>query len=93
MDKFTNEDMPKWFGFLEKRVAKFGDGKHAVGNTLTVADLHLYSLMVYLASGIIEKSNGLEGKVEFSFYDSFPTLLAIFKNVDENPKIKEFYKR
>jgi glutathione S-transferase len=90
-EQFIKEVIPKWFAFLEKRVAKFGDGKHAVGNSFTVADFRFFAVMRYLTLGYIEKSNGLQGKIEASIFDSFPTINSIFKNVGENPKVKEWY--
>ena len=93
MENFEKVEMPKWFSNIEKRVALFGDGKHSVGNSFTVADFHLYSLMVYLTSGIIEQYNKLEGKIDFSIFNSYPTLLSIFKNVNENPKVQEWNKK
>ena len=78
---------------LEKRVSIFGDGKHAVGNSFTIADFRIYSIMTHLASGFMEKSNGLDGKIDFSIYTQFTNLLSIYKNVEEDPKTKEWYKK
>ena len=46
--------------------------------------------MAYLTSGIIEKFNGYEKQIPFSTFNAFPTLLSFFKNIDENPKVKEW---
>jgi len=77
------ETLPKWFGFIEKRIEKFGKGHFAVGDHLTVADLKIAQLVEWV--GVV----GLD-HIPKEIVDSFPKIKAIHQTVGNNEKVKEW---
>eukprot|EP01091_Cochliopodium_minus_P003468 TRINITY_DN1336_c0_g1_i1.p1 TRINITY_DN1336_c0_g1~~TRINITY_DN1336_c0_g1_i1.p1 ORF type:complete len:229 (-),score=72.28 TRINITY_DN1336_c0_g1_i1:22-657(-) len=80
----ANETLPKWFGLLEKRISLFsGDGVHAVGKSLTIADLKLACLSQWFYSGALDH-------IPKDIVDGYKNLKAIHTNVYNNPKVKQW---
>lgn len=84
--KVVDEDVPRFFGALEKRLELFGDGPWAVGDELTVADLALYSMVAILKSGAVDH-------VSTEVTDEYTRSMKVYEAVLEHPKVVEWYKK
>ncbi|KAG7401920.1 hypothetical protein PHYBOEH_009500 [Phytophthora boehmeriae] len=67
--------------FVEKRLACF-NGQFAIGAELTVADLAVYSLVLFLTSGI--------PGIPTTIADSYPNVQRVFNLVKAHPKVVEW---
>lgn len=85
-DKLASEDIPRYFGGLEKRLESFGDGPWAVGEEMTIADLVICQTITTFRSGILD----YVGK---DVLDSYPRGTQAYNAVMELPKVKEWYKK
>jgi glutathione S-transferase len=83
-EKIGAEDFPKWFAFVEKRLKEFGNGPHAVGDTLTIADLKIGCMLMGLASGHIDYITDLVNE------KSYPRMYAVRQLVENHGKVKEW---
>lgn len=71
-------------GGLNKLVVENGDCGHAVGRTITVADLAIWRLIGWLESG------ALDGIPKDFVATTFPALTKLVATVDANAKVKEW---
>ncbi|XP_045165661.2 glutathione S-transferase-like [Mercenaria mercenaria] len=78
MEEFYSSTLPKLLGFLENLVKETGKSGFAVGSSLTLGDLALYTYIENCGAG---------GKLE-----KFPLLAANRKKVEELPRIKTYLK-
>lgn len=85
--EFQEKTMRQYASFLERLVAKNKETSGSslvVGTTVTVADIFV--------NGVIEAfSSGTFDYVDTDFFNSYPSLLAVAKAVDENEKVKAYY--
>ncbi|RLN31372.1 hypothetical protein BBO99_00006722, partial [Phytophthora kernoviae] len=80
-EELANGMVPKTLGFLENRVAK-NKGAYAAGESLTVADLAIYALLLSFKSGV----PGFPTTIA----DSYVNLQGVFKLVAAHPKVVEW---
>ncbi|EEY65709.1 glutathione S-transferase, putative [Phytophthora infestans T30-4] len=80
--RLAKETLPNTLSFLERRTSKWNE-RHAVGNSLTVADLAISSLLWTFRSGRILG-------VPVSVVAPFKKLLSIYDVVAEHPKVGEW---
>jgi len=73
---------PFWFERLDAKLAKNG-GTFFVGNSLTIADIYMYSILKWVSSGILDG-------VPTTILDSRSFLRAFLSRLDASPKIKEW---
>jgi len=71
-------------GGLEKICVQNGNRGHAVGNTLTVADLAIWRLVGWIGSG------NIEGIPKDYVASSFPAITKLCATVDGHSKVKEW---
>ncbi|GMF15178.1 unnamed protein product [Phytophthora lilii] len=74
--------LPKTLGFLEKRVAQWS-GHYAVGESFTVADLAIYSLLWTFKSGRISG-------VPVTTVEPYKKLLEVYQLVTSHAKVAEW---
>ncbi|KMS93374.1 hypothetical protein BVRB_032130, partial [Beta vulgaris subsp. vulgaris] len=55
--EFSNNFYPRWLNYIEKLLSQ-NRFDYCVGDSLTLADLYLYTHMDYLVSGILEQVPG-----------------------------------
>eukprot|EP00177_Eucheuma_denticulatum_P006469 GFKZ01011783.1.p2 GENE.GFKZ01011783.1~~GFKZ01011783.1.p2 ORF type:complete len:211 (+),score=32.93 GFKZ01011783.1:394-1026(+) len=77
---FVKEDVPRYFGGLEKRIEIFGGDLWAVGNDLTIADLAIYGGMGFMKNRKIDH-------VSEDVVDGFSRLNKIYDAVHSHPKV------
>jgi glutathione S-transferase len=82
--KLTEESIPEILGFLDKRVEVSG-GRYTCGDTLTVADLAIFSLVSFLNSQA-------GGDLPSTVVDPFDNLKRVYNQVINHPKVAEWYK-
>jgi len=82
--KFVDSDLPEWGQKMEAYFAKQGQTDWAAGKSLSIADLHLFVLMSWLTSGILDN-------VPTTCLDSYPVLNKIKNNVAAHEKVKAYY--
>ncbi|KAK7102217.1 probable glutathione S-transferase 7 isoform X2 [Littorina saxatilis] len=76
--KALEEDLPKYFGFLEKLLKDGGSSGYFVNNALSLADLYVYDM----GDNLLQlKKDALE---------SYPLLQKLRHNVEANPKLKTY---
>lgn len=71
-------------GGLDKLCVENGNCGHAVGESITVADLAIWRLVGWLSSG------ALDGIPKDFVRETFPALSKLVSNVDSNPKVQEW---
>ena len=80
--KFLVEDAPKHLGTIEKLITMYGAGNgHAVGNSLTWADLYIFDVMTSYQ------------KVEHSLLSKFPHIEKVKTTVETTPSIASWLKK
>jgi len=70
---------------INTHVGKFGQGGFAVGDSLTIADLHLFTTASNLISGLYDG-------VRPTCLDAHAHIQAVRRNVRGLPKVDEWYK-
>lgn len=83
-EKMVKEDVPRYFGGLEKRLEVFGGAEYAVGDSLTVADLALVNLMINVKSGLLDY-------VPKDILDGYSRASGIYENLMKHPKVAAWY--
>jgi len=76
--KVTEEDLPKFYGFYEKWLKENGSTGFFVGNSLSVADLHVYDMADNM---ILLKADAMK---------NFPLVQKLRSNVESHPKLKVY---
>ena len=82
--KLAEETLPAKFDMLEKLIVANGDTGWVVSNQMTIADLCIWRLMGWAASGKF-----LDG-VPATVADKSPKLKKLVHNVDTHPKVQEW---
>jgi len=79
LTKFLNETLPTMLNYLETAAKKHGNGSHAVGNDLTIADFYIYGALSH-PGPFDEIKDKLEAAVQKT-----PTLVSIRNTVSSHP--------
>ena len=83
-EKLASETLPRWFGNLEKRFERFGNGPFAVGNSFTIADLKVATVAQSISGGSLDH-------IPTTIFDNYPRLQSLIKNFKENTKVQQYY--
>jgi glutathione S-transferase len=75
--------LPKYFGFLEMLLEQNGDTGYYVGDCLSIADLAIWRLLGWLASGMLD---GIPTDV----MAPFPLVTAHFQAIEAHPKVRSW---
>eukprot|EP00922_Rhytidocystis_sp_ex-Travisia-forbesii_P063608 GHVS01094611.1.p1 GENE.GHVS01094611.1~~GHVS01094611.1.p1 ORF type:complete len:237 (+),score=41.65 GHVS01094611.1:258-968(+) len=81
--KLANETLPFYFEGLNKLAKKNGSNGHFVGDKLTVADLHVYVLVSWINSGILDD-------IPTNLMATTPDLAKVVKQTGMHPQVMEF---
>jgi len=84
--EITEIKLPKWLSSLESLLKTNGSTNYFVGDSLTVADLVIWSLMGWFTSG------QLDG-IPMNCIEPYTLLSKAIKTVDEHPKVVEWKKK
>ena len=80
--ELASSTLPRWLGYLDRLLAKNGGGAgHAVGSSVTVADLALWYLLEMI------RDNGLGSALE-----RYPALVAFAERIGKRPRIAAYLK-
>jgi glutathione S-transferase len=75
------EDLPRWFGFLDKRLADNAKAGFFVGDCLTIADLVIWRLCGWLSGGTLDG-------IPRDLLDGYARLGGLFQRVDERAEVR-----
>lgn len=75
--------IPKYFGSLEKLLKTNGNTKYFVGDSLTAADLVIWSLSRWFTTRVLDG-------IPTDCIEPYQSLSEAIKNVDKHPKITEW---
>lgn len=78
--KFLAEDAGKHLANVEKLIKSYGSDGHAVGDSLTWADLQIFEL------------GNMMGRYDPNITNSYPEISKVRKTVEEHPKIAAYLK-
>lgn len=78
MKKFQTEDAPRYLGYIDQLIGKFGKDGYAVTNTLTMADCAIHA-----AVAILSLTAAL---------DKFPKIAACMKKLGANKNVTKWLK-
>ena len=80
--ELASATLPRWLGYLDRLLAKNGGGAgHAVGASITVADLALWYLFELI------RDNGFGGALE-----RYPALVAFGERIGSRPRLATYLK-
>uniref|UniRef100_A0A7S4PF05 Glutathione transferase n=1 Tax=Paramoeba aestuarina TaxID=180227 RepID=A0A7S4PF05_9EUKA len=82
--ELNDEVFPRMIGYVERWLKGNGNSKYFVGDEITVADLKMYPIFQWLASG------KLDG-VSSDLLKSFPEVSRVYNNIGDHSKVKEYY--
>lgn len=85
-ERWAKEDVPKFFGGMEKRIGLFGNGPFVTGEEMSIADLVVSQFVIMIRAGILDY-------VAKDVLDGFPKLVRAHDGVMEHPKVSEWYKK
>ena len=71
-------------GYLELFLVNNGSTGYAVSKSLTYTDFDIYSTLWWIKSG------NLDG-IPTSILDNYPNIIKLYENVDNHPKVKQWY--
>lgn len=80
---FQKDVMPKFFGLIESRIAKFGGGNTVCG-VPSVADVHLLGMVESIQSGDWDY-------IDTDFFKDYPGIATCAKHIAANEKVKAYY--
>eukprot|EP00922_Rhytidocystis_sp_ex-Travisia-forbesii_P064227 GHVS01095472.1.p1 GENE.GHVS01095472.1~~GHVS01095472.1.p1 ORF type:complete len:230 (+),score=20.70 GHVS01095472.1:105-794(+) len=79
----AKETLPFNFECFNKLAKRNGSNGHFVGNQLTIADLHVFVLMSWINSGILDD-------IPTNLMDKTPELAKVVRQTGMHPKVMEF---
>uniref|UniRef100_A0A061SAH2 Prostaglandin-H2 D-isomerase n=1 Tax=Tetraselmis sp. GSL018 TaxID=582737 RepID=A0A061SAH2_9CHLO len=79
----AEETLPKWLGYFNKHIEENGSSGYIVGDSLTIADLKLYTLIGLLTSGMLDG-------IPKTIAEPFPKVTALLEKVGADEKVKAF---
>jgi glutathione S-transferase len=83
-ETLSNETLPWYFNVLEKRLEDVMKGDFLLGDEPTIADLSVYSMVSWIASGSLDY-------VPTNLCEGYPKMMAIYNGISNHPKVKEWY--
>lgn len=83
----SKEELPRYFGGLEKRLEMFGEGGCAVGKCMTIADLALTTNILSCKSGFVGDI------VSMDALDGYPRAMKIYETVMRHPKVTAWFEK
>jgi len=82
-EELARDALPRWGANVERQL---GAGPFVAGDTLNVADIKLYMIVRWFASGVVDH-------VPPTVFDAFPKLKRLYAAVGEHPGVKAWLAR
>ena len=80
--ELTNNDLPKYFGYLED-ILNANNSSWFVGDKMSIADIAVWSLLGWIASGILDD-------ISPEIINPFEGLKKLYIEVNNNPRVREW---
>eukprot|EP00551_Chaetoceros_affinis_P010773 CAMPEP_0203675970 /NCGR_PEP_ID=MMETSP0090-20130426/22792_1 /ASSEMBLY_ACC=CAM_ASM_001088 /TAXON_ID=426623 /ORGANISM="Chaetoceros affinis, Strain CCMP159" /LENGTH=235 /DNA_ID=CAMNT_0050542345 /DNA_START=115 /DNA_END=822 /DNA_ORIENTATION=- len=82
-ERWMKNTLPRFLGFIEKKLTTNEGSKWIVGNDISIADLALYCELEWISGGILDG-------IPTSVLDTYPACLTLMENVKTNERIKSW---
>ena len=82
-ERWMKLSMPRFLGFIEKKIAQNEGSKWTVGNDISIADLALYCDLNWISSGVLD---GIPKNV----LETYPACLGLVENVESHEGVKRW---
>ncbi|MDC1535867.1 glutathione S-transferase family protein [Candidatus Thioglobus sp.] len=80
--ELTSNELPKYFGYLQDILDANNSGWF-VGENMTIADLAVWSLLGWIASGVIDD-------ISVEVIRPFNGLVGLYNEINKNPRVREW---
>jgi glutathione S-transferase len=80
--ELTSNELPKYFGYLQDILDANNSGWF-VGENMTIADLAVWSLLGWIASGVIDD-------ISAEVIRPFDGLVGLYNEINKNPRVREW---
>ncbi len=80
--ELTSNELPKYFGYLQDILDANNSGWF-VGENMTIADLAVWSLLGWIASGVIDD-------ISAEVIRPFNGLVGLYNEINKNPRVREW---
>ena len=78
----TSNELPTYFGYLQD-ILTANNSDWFVGDNMTIADLAVWSLLGWIASGVIDD-------VSVEVIQRFEGLVKLYNQINKNPRVREW---
>ena len=80
--ELTSNELPTYFGYLQD-ILSANSSDWFVGDSMTIADLAVWSLLGWVASGVIDD-------ISTEVIQPFEGLVKLYNQINKNPRVKEW---
>ena len=80
--ELTSNELPTYFGYLQD-ILSANSSEWFVGENMTIADLAVWSLLGWIASGVIDD-------ISAEVIQPFEDLVKLYNQINKNPRVKEW---
>ncbi|MDB4027206.1 glutathione S-transferase [Candidatus Thioglobus sp.] len=80
--ELTSNELPTYFGYLQD-ILSANSSEWFVGENMTIADLAVWSLLGWIASGVIDD-------ISAEVIQPFEGLVKLYNQINKNPRVKEW---
>ena len=80
--ELTSNELPTYFGYLQD-ILSANSSEWFVGENMTIADLAVWSLLGWVASGVIDD-------ISAEVIQPFEGLVKLYNQINKNPRVKEW---
>jgi len=80
--ELTSNELPTYFGYLQD-ILSANSSDWFVGDSMTIADLAVWSLLGWVASGVIDD-------ISAEVIQPFEGLVKLYNQINKNPRVKEW---
>ena len=80
--ELTSNELPTYFGYLQD-ILEANHSGWFVGDSMTIADLAVWSLLGWIASGVIDD-------ISAEVIRPFDGLVRLYNEINKNPRVKEW---
>jgi len=80
--ELTSNELPTYFGYLQD-ILSANNSDWFVGDNMTIADLAVWSLLGWIASGVIDD-------ISAEVIQPFEGLVRLYNKINKNPRVREW---
>ena len=80
--ELTSNELPTYFGYLQD-ILSANSSDWFVGENMTIADLAVWSLLGWIASGVIDD-------ISAEVIQPFESLVKLYNKINKNPRVREW---